>query len=246
MLLFHGRASAPELESARTQLASAFTGSSKKLTWTEVGQRYRPIRFVDVDERRVIVTRALSNAGVTPRFLSRLAALVRFMPEEELPGWDTEQPVVRAHTSRGSRESADMTRIRNASFLDEAAAVFMEMLGIAMRKNGSQAESNNRMGTFARRVKLGVVVAKKRVRVHLHSNDPIRHAIFGDILAELDGGSLKQPSSDITFQLVHAPKSDRDLRYLESAWADDGDHDAHGERIAAIASWLTNIRHRFP
>ena len=78
VLLFHGKALDSEWEGARTRLIGSFLGRAPgHADWVDESERNRPLRHVTIGTRRVIVTRALANAGVTREFLERLAMLVR-------------------------------------------------------------------------------------------------------------------------------------------------------------------------
>lgn len=206
-----------------------------------LGQRYRPIRFAHADERRVIITRAVSNSGVTPRFINRLAALVDFTSVDELPGWD--DAASETKLAKG-KKTPFFTRRR--SLLDEAAAIVLDELGIRMRPN-QRSNANGRIGRFVADVDVGVVVSENAVAVHLHSLDGQRHAVFNSLLSELVSEVLAQPARDLTFNVRPGERNASKL-YLETTWpfsADDEQDDGHAERLAAVAAWLRGVRDRF-
>ncbi len=81
VLLFHGKANDNgPWAAARDLLARAFTAlpASEPFRWVDLSEPNRPLQYADVGACRIIVTRALANAGVTLEFLEQLAALVRF------------------------------------------------------------------------------------------------------------------------------------------------------------------------
>lgn len=241
VLLFHGRASDRRLEPARETLASLFLGVDD-VVWTDVGQRYRPIRFADAGERRVIITRAIGNSGVTPRFINRVAALADFASVDELPGWENADSEAEPPKGKDAWFLA-----RRKSLLDEAAAILREELGIRMHLNQGKSSPNGRIGTFVADVKLGVVVREDSVAVHLHSLDEQRQATFSTLLSEFTSGALAQPARDLTFNIRPGERKASKL-YLETVWpfSDDDEHDdGHAERLAAVAAWLRHVRNRF-
>lgn len=237
VLLFHGRATDPRLAEARDRLTKAFAGMEPR-SWQNLSEPNRPLRYADVTDRRVIVTRALANSGVTPEFLERLRNLVHFKAVT-LPEAPTVAP----------RKSPASDRVRfeppfRLQLLDEATAYFADTLNLRLWPNGGDAKESNRMGTFARRVRVGVVATGDLIRVQLHAEDPDRIATFDAIMDDLRGGRLRPPVPGLDMSIRPGPRKSQ-RRYLETAWPMLDDPDGHGERIAAFVSWLPLIRDRF-
>lgn len=131
------------------------------------------------------------------------------------------------------------------SFLDEAAQVLGHALGIRMTPSGgAKARADNRMGTFATNVKVGVVATDEELRVHLHSTNAARHRELHAIAAELASRSLARPSG----ALEVAPRSGGRKHLtvlLEHAWRPTNLQARDLARVTAMAAWLKAIRSRF-
>lgn len=231
ILLFHGRATDERLRLARERLTHAFLGATPT-HWNDVGEPYRPIRYADLGARRVIVTRALANSGVTNNFLQRLAALVRF----EVISTSSVTPCSAPTARRSMTVDANRERL-----LEEAAIIIQDTLRITMRPNGSNAHANHRMGAFAPGVHIGVVTTNGVIRLHLHSRRQGQRAILEAIASELSDGRLRQPASNVLMAARLGPRN-ANLLYLEATWNENEDPDGLGERVAAFAAWAQSIR----